>query len=230
VDTGITQGSPVAPVLFVTYLSGIFDAVEAAVPGIRGLFFVDDISWWAEGKDDEEVAAKLSEAAAAAIEWAAGNGVAFDPGKTEAALFHKKRSTVAVGDRDIPFNKEATRWLGVLLDSQLTLKEHHATRMKNGRRAMSQLRRLTGRMGLSPANCRKVMAACVQSVAMFGAELWWKGELAEGTIGRAKELQLLVNQEARATTGCFRTTNLGALSMESGRSSDSAAREQTAAL
>jgi len=60
------------------------------------------------------------------------------------------------------------------------------------------------------------MTACVQSVAMFGAELWWKGDLAEGTIGRAKELQLLVNQEARATTGCFRTTNLGALSMESG--------------
>ena len=27
---------------------------------------------------------------------------------------------------------------------------------------------------------------------------------------------MLVNQEARATTGCFLTTNLGALSMESG--------------
>jgi len=35
-------------------------------------------------------------------------------------------------------------------------------------------------------------------------------------LGRANELQLLINQEARATTGCFRTTNLGALSMESG--------------
>jgi len=60
------------------------------------------------------------------------------------------------------------------------------------------------------------MSACVQSVAMFGAELWWKGDLAQGTIGRANELQLLVNQEGRATTGFFRTTNLGALSMESG--------------
>jgi len=32
----------------------------------------------------------------------------------------------------------------------------------------------------------------------------------------AGELQKLVNQEARAVTGCFRTTNLGALAMESG--------------
>ena len=220
VDTGIPQGSPVAPTLFVTYLSGIFDKVEAAVPGVRGLSFVDDVSWWADGKDGEEVATKLSEAAAAATEWAARSAVAFDPGKTEAALFHRKRSlpetTVAVGDCDIPFNKEATRWLGIWLDSQLTLKEHHAVRMKKGRQAMARLHRLTGQMGLSPTNCRKVMTACVQPVAMYGAELWWKGDLAEGTIGRAKELQILVNQEARATTGCFRTTNLGALSMESG--------------
>ena len=45
VDTGIPQGSPVAPILFVTYLSGTSDEVGAAVPGIRGLSFVDDIGW-----------------------------------------------------------------------------------------------------------------------------------------------------------------------------------------
>ena len=90
VDTGIPQGSPAAPILFVTYLLGIFDEVEAAVPGVTGLSFVDDISWWAEGADDREVAAKLTAAAAASIEWAAGNGVAFDHGKTEAAFFRKE--------------------------------------------------------------------------------------------------------------------------------------------
>ena len=102
------------------------------------------------------------------------------------------------------------------LDLQLTLKEHHATRLKSGRNTMTRLRRLTGRMGLSPANCRRIMTACVQAIAMFGAELWWKGGNARGTTGRTEELQLLVNQQARATTGAFQTTNLGALSMESG--------------
>ena len=51
---------------------------------------------------------------------------------------------------------------------------------------------------------------------MFGAELWRKGDHVPGTMGQADELQFLVNQEARATTGCVRTTNLVALSMESG--------------
>jgi len=222
VDTGVPQGSPAAPILFVTYLSGIFDEVEPKIPGVSGLSFVDDIGWWVDGKDDEGVAVKLSEAATAAMEWAGQNGVAFDHGKTEAALFWRKRkmheakAKVKVGDNEVPFNKEATRWLGVWLDSQLTLKEHHATRLKNGRNALTRLRRLTGQLGLSPANCRKVMTACIQSAAMFGAELWWKGEGARGTVGRANDLQLLINQQAWATTGAFRTTNLGALSMESG--------------
>ena len=126
------------------------------------------------------------------------------------------KAKVNVGDNEIPFNKEATRWLGVWLDSQLTLKEHHATRLKNRRNALTRLRRLAGQLGLSPANCRKVMTASIQSVAMFGAELWWKGEGVRGTVGRTDDLQLLVNQQARATTGAFRTTNLGALPTESG--------------
>jgi hypothetical protein len=44
VDTGIPQGSPVAPILFVTCLSGIFDEVEREIPGIKGLSFADDFS------------------------------------------------------------------------------------------------------------------------------------------------------------------------------------------
>jgi len=194
VDTGNPQGSPAAPILFVTYLSGIFDEVERVVPGVKGLSFVDDIGWWVQAGNGEEIAAKLAGAAAAALDWAKDNGVAFDQGKTEAVLFKKKKrgtptATVRVGMNDIPFNTEATRWLGVWLDSQLTLKEHHAIRLKEGKKAMGRLCRLTGQMGLSPANCRKVMTACIQSVTMFGSELWWKGDRVEGTIGRAEELQ-----------------------------------------
>jgi len=70
VDTSIPQRSPATPILFVTYLSGILDEVEAAVPGIRGLSFVDDTGWWADGENDEEVAAKLRKAAEASINWA----------------------------------------------------------------------------------------------------------------------------------------------------------------
>jgi len=51
---------------------------------------------------------------------------------------------------------------------------------------------------------------------MFGAELWWKGDYATGTQGQAEKIQQLIKQEAQATMGCIWTTNLGAISMESG--------------
>jgi len=60
-----------------------------------------------------------------------------------------------------------------------------------------RLRRLAGQVGLSPENCRKVQAACVQAAVLFGSELWWKGDGIQGTIGRQEDIQKLVNQEAR---------------------------------
>jgi len=120
-----------------------------------------------------------------------------------------------VGGRLIHFNKQPTRLLGVWLDSNLTPKEHHNARLKKARVAQTRLMRLSGQIGLSPEDCCRVQAACVQAASLFGAELWWKGE-EKGTLGNRDDIQKSVNQEARANTGAFRTTNTGALSAESG--------------
>ena len=146
--------------------------------------------------------------------------MAFDYSKTKAAIFRWKKTTptaiMTVGNNIVPFNKDPPRWLGIWLDFQLMLQEHHATRFKDGCNAMVWMKWLAWQLVLSSENCRKVMTACIQSVAMFGVELWWEGTEKQDTIGRVNELQLLVNRQTRATTGCFRTTNLGVLSMESG--------------
>jgi len=111
-------------------------ATGARAPYVSSPPHLEQNSWWVDGTDDQAVATKLSEAAAAAIAWARDNGVAFDHGKTEAAIFQRMRraptATVTVGPNEVPFNREATRWLGVWPDSQLTFKSHHATRMKEG--------------------------------------------------------------------------------------------------
>jgi len=45
VETGIPQGSPVSPILFTVYLSGLFGYVEEWAPGVKALSFVDDVAW-----------------------------------------------------------------------------------------------------------------------------------------------------------------------------------------
>jgi len=177
VETGVPQGSPVAPILFTAYLSGIFDQVETACPGVQGLSFVDDVAWWADGKSEKEVAEALVRTATAALEWSGENGITFDRAKTEAMFLSKRRrkpiEKVRVGDDEIPFNQQATRWLGVWIDSKMALKEHHSARMKSARKAMGRIRRLTGQVGLCPGACIKALVACVQATALYGAELWW---------------------------------------------------------
>ena len=104
--------------------------------------------------------------------------------------------------------------LGVYLDSPLTLKEHHRTRMRKARQAEGRLRRLTGQFGLTPEHCRRIQVACVQTGALFGSELWWTN--GRGVKGQANDIQLMVNRQARSTTGCYKSTNTGALLAEAG--------------
>jgi hypothetical protein len=70
------------------------------------------------------VAAKLAEAAAASLDWAKDNGVAFDHGKTEAALFRRKKTaptgTIRVGTSVIPFNTLAGRMAGLPAHAERT--------------------------------------------------------------------------------------------------------------
>jgi len=55
---------------------------------------------------------------------------------------------------------------------------------------------------------------CVQASALFGSELWWTN--GRGVRGQANDIQLMVNRQARSTTGCYKSTNTGALVAEAG--------------
>jgi len=91
VETGIPQGSPVSPILFTVYLSGLFKHVEEQVQGIKALSFVDDVAWTTEGDSDDDICQTLELAAAAAQEWAGANVIAFDTEETEAILLSRRR-------------------------------------------------------------------------------------------------------------------------------------------
>jgi len=48
------------------------------------------------------------------------------------------------------------------------------------------------------------MEACVQSTTKFGAELWWKGDIATGTQGWAEEIQQLITRKPGQQQTIFR--------------------------
>ena len=221
INSGVPQGSPVSPILFIIYLSGVFEVIERSVTGIQSLSFADDIGLLASGHSVKEVCDKLQKAARVAIEWGNENVVQFDAGKTEAVLLTRKRgrelkdqiqrAQVEVDGHHVPFNPEATRWLGVWLDSGLNLKVHYQTCMRKARAAEHQVQRLCQSHGLAPGLARQVQVAAVQSVALYGAELWWQGQK-----DRLAGTQLMINRQARAITGMLKSTPVGPLVREAG--------------
>jgi ribonuclease HI len=219
INSGLPQGSPVSPILFIIYVRGVFQAIEDRVPGVRPLSFADDIGLLSQASSVDEVCQKLQLAGEVAIEWGTANGVQFDPGKTEAALFTRqrgrilqdqvKRARLPIGGKEVEFNQTATRWLGVLLDAGLTLKAHYQGRLQKAKKAEARVRALCRQRGLPPGLIWRIQKAAVQAVALYGAELWWQGQK-----DRTGGLQRLINQQARVITGAFSTTPIGPLIRE----------------
>ncbi|POS87202.1 hypothetical protein EPUL_001602 [Erysiphe pulchra] len=201
IQTGVPQGSPVSPILFVIYLSGFFSAVENQVPGIVATSFADDCGFMVETGSIPKVVIELHEAGNAAADWGESNFLAFDLWKDEAILFDKtlrrrrkscQRMAAAVinlRNHEVRFNKDAIRWLGIWLDSALSFREHKNVYLQKAKKAEARLRSLVGKQGLAPGLIRKVQIAAVQAIAIYGAELWWKDQKSWSS-----DIQLLINR------------------------------------
>ena len=221
IETGIPQGSPVSPILFLIYISGVFNKVSETSPSVMSLSFIDDLGFIASGHSVKEIVRTLEKVAQEVIKWGKQNAVTYDTSKTEAMLFSKshrqrlskqlREAKIKVDNKNIPFNKEATRWLGVWLDSQLKFTSHINERIRRARNAEIQIKGLTKMQGLVPGLVRRVQLAVVQSTALYGAELWWKGQK-----NHEQTIQKLLNRQARSITGMYPSTPIHPLLCEAG--------------
>lgn len=177
---------------------------------LQTISFVDDIGLVTECNVQEEGTRKLERIARDTMRWGLDNKVEFEVSKTEVLVFSKSRkilratrdASVRIGQQTFKFKQEATKWLGFWLDPKLSFKTHFANRMASAKGALQRvasLSRCNG--GLSVNLMRRVVVAAVTSVAMYGAEIWWRGQR-----DRMEKVQLLPNSQARAITGLLRST------------------------
>ena len=134
IKSGIPQGSSVLPILFLVYISGVFEKVSVSYPAISVIFFVDDLGFIASGYSVKELAKTLRQVATVVLDWGKSNAVTYDIAKIKAVLFLKSYRQqlnkqiaavqIKIGPKKIKFNKEATWWLGIWLDSQLKFTAH----------------------------------------------------------------------------------------------------------
>ena len=83
VPTGIPQGSPASPILFLLYVCHLFDELNRQQPLCWTPNGIDGVPLVVTGKTRAHNARQLEAAARVAFQWANNNAVAFDDSKTE---------------------------------------------------------------------------------------------------------------------------------------------------
>ena len=70
---------------------------------------------------------------------------------------------------------------------------------------------MSGSYGLAPGLVRRIQTAAVQSIALYEAELWWRGQK-----NHEYKVQQLINRQTRAITGMYPSTTIQALMSKAG--------------
>ena len=161
----------------------------------------------------------LESCAAESLIGAESNAVKFETSKTEAILLFRRWShgknrtwrTIQVGEQNTFFTKEATQWLGIWIDSALTLRDSHHRVLNRAKGAEAAICRLVSKYGVPPASTRNLQQALIHGMLLYGAELTW-----DGSKKMEKEVQLLTNRMDHPSLGVKETTPLELVITESG--------------
>ena len=145
---GVPQGSILGPLLFIIYANDLPNIHKA----LRFILYADDANILIVGRDMNEIKNQLDQLTSALINWVNTNGLSLNIKKTKYMLFANTKipSDFTATMANVPIERTSVaRFLGVLVDENLTWKQHIATLQTKMTRNAGILLRLKGILPIS---------------------------------------------------------------------------------
>ena len=205
---GVRQGSILGPLLFLTLIHDLPEAINASPEETAG--YADNVSLWCAGDNVEEVKALLEEKAAALVEYASKNFLVLNPEKTQLMWSSGSSTKVRVGDTLMEPSSEI-ELQGVKFGAGLTLNPHLKSVAKNARMISGIVARLARHIP---------RGSYLQQLArglLIGKVGYAVGAVASPRFGDAdapkvtkesKAIQTAINDTARTILGARRTDRI----------------------
>jgi hypothetical protein len=222
-QSGIPQGSPLSPILFLFFISELLELFQKPSGGTLAFGFVDDTNIIAWGNTARENCKRLEDVHKKCLTWARRHGATFAPDKYQLIHLTRRRkdphrdlaSIVQIGSHTVK-PQQSLRVLGVWVDPKLNWKAHITEAARKGNAAFEAMSRLmTSTWGPSMRRSRLLYSAVVRPTLLYGAQVWGTGN-GDAKPGKSllKPLQNIQNKCLRRTLGAYKQTPIAALERE----------------
>ncbi len=210
-DVGVPQGSSLSPLLFILYIN---DLHEVILPSVELGAFADDVTLWNPfagntveilKKQHRDIQTSLDNAYSWAVDWK----MILSPAKSSAITFrhpNKRRfpgTCFTLNGTQIPFSPKM-RYLGLILDSSLSYKDHVMYVFGKGMKRLGLLTFLCnqGKSKPSYSSYLTLYKTILRPVLDYASAFW------NGAPDSYKEkLQRIQRIALCRIVGCFRTTS-----------------------
>jgi hypothetical protein len=222
-ESGIPQGSPLSPILFLFFVSELLEALQSGDSDTLAFGFVDDTNLISWGATASENCRRLEAAHDKCIAWAKRHGAQFAPEKYQLIHLTRRRrdssgdlaSSVHIENTNIT-PETTVKVLGVQVDSKLTWRPHVQQAALKGLSSYEALARLTAATwGPSVRHSRLLYTAIVRPTMLYGSQIWsLRGDGGKAATSLIQPLASAQAKSLRRITGAYKRTPIAAIERE----------------
>jgi ribonuclease HI/exonuclease III len=220
-STGIPQGSPLSPILYLFYNADLIEMCKQEA-NVLPTGYIDDIAILAWAETTEETCDILAKTLQKAQQWANTHASVFAPDKFQLTHFTRTRKKI---DMNHPVQtiwgeikpRPNCKYLGLTMDAKLTWKPHIEEIRRKATKTVNALSNLgSSTWGASLIDLRRIYEGTALPQMMYACSIWTNENGKKHTYTK-KALDVLQSIQARAARiicGAFRATSRAALDIE----------------